>query len=196
MRSWVVRLSSCPHRTPLHSPSAMARHALRSHEFKVLLRLLQRDPAVRVGSHRDLRRFPHGVHYLLRTGIPWQDLPRRFGHGNSLSRSATQLDGVGCGRGGSPHWRWCGRAGSRCGARSGRAVFLELQRLPPPRKGGPHDERGVTMSARSTTTLAVARWRPSASCSSSSTPRASTRALGSPTACPWLGRLEFQPTLR
>ena len=64
----------------------MARHALRTHEFKVLLRLLQQDPAVRVGSHRDLRRFLHGVHYLLRTGIPWRDLPRRFGHWNSLFR--------------------------------------------------------------------------------------------------------------
>ncbi len=86
MRSLVVRLSSCPRRTPLHSPSAMARHALRPHEFKVLLRLRQQDPAVRVGSHRDLRRFRHGVHSLLRTGIPWRDLPRRFGHGNSLFR--------------------------------------------------------------------------------------------------------------
>ena len=84
--SLVVRLSSCPHRTLLHSPSAMARHALRTHEFKVLLRLLQQDPAVRVGSHRDLRRFLHGVHYLLRTGIPWRDLPPRFGHWNSLFR--------------------------------------------------------------------------------------------------------------
>jgi len=64
----------------------MARHALRTHEFKVLLRLLQRDPAVRVGSHRDFRRFLHGVHYLLRTEIPWRDLPRRFGHWNSLFR--------------------------------------------------------------------------------------------------------------
>ncbi|MXZ25083.1 MAG: transposase [Caldilineaceae bacterium SB0665_bin_21] len=86
MRSWVVKLSSCPHRIPLHSPSAMARHALCTHEFKVLLRLLQQDPAVRVGSHRDLRRFLHGVHYLLHTGIPWRDLPRRFGHWNSLFR--------------------------------------------------------------------------------------------------------------
>ena len=64
----------------------MARHALRTHEFKVLLRLLQQDPAVHVGSHRDLRRFLHGVHYLLRTGIPWRDLPRCFGHWNSLFR--------------------------------------------------------------------------------------------------------------
>lgn len=64
----------------------MARHALRSVEFKVLLRLLQQDPAVRVGSPTGLRRFLHGVHYLLRTGIPWRDLPGRFGHWNSVFR--------------------------------------------------------------------------------------------------------------
>ncbi len=45
----------------------MARHALRTLDFKVFLRLLQQDPAVRVGSSTDLRRFLHGVHYLLRT---------------------------------------------------------------------------------------------------------------------------------
>ena len=84
MRLLVVKLSSVLCRIPFHSPSAMVRHALRSHEFKILLRLLQRDLAVRVGSHRDLRRFLHGVHYLLRTGIPWRDLPGRFGQWNSL----------------------------------------------------------------------------------------------------------------
>ncbi|MCE2467670.1 MAG: transposase [Caldilineaceae bacterium] len=69
----------------------MARPALRTHEFEVLLRLLQQDQAVRVGSHRDLHRFLHGVPYLLRTGIPWRDLPRRFEHGNSLFRRWCQI---------------------------------------------------------------------------------------------------------
>ncbi len=64
----------------------MARHALRTVEFKVRLRLLQQDPVVRMGSPTALRRFLHGVHYLLRTGIPWRDLPRRFGHWNSIFR--------------------------------------------------------------------------------------------------------------
>ena len=45
----------------------MARHALCTHEFAVLL---HQDSAVHVGSHRELRRFGHGVHYLLRTGLP------------------------------------------------------------------------------------------------------------------------------
>lgn len=64
----------------------MARHALRTVEFKVLLRLLRQAPAVRVGSPTEFRRFLHGVHYFLRTGIPRRDLPRRFGHWNSIFR--------------------------------------------------------------------------------------------------------------
>lgn len=81
MRSLVARLSSFPCRNPFRSCSTIALHALHPHKFKVLLRLLQWDPAVRVGSHRDLRRFLHWVHNFLRKGIPWRDLPRRFGHG-------------------------------------------------------------------------------------------------------------------
>ena len=80
-------------------PSAMARHALRVHEFKVLLRLLPQDPAVRVGSHWDLRRFLHGVHYLLRTGLPWRDLLRCFGHGHDLFRRDRHWCQVGSGSG-------------------------------------------------------------------------------------------------
>ena len=77
----------------------MARHALCTHEFKVLLHLLYQDPAVRVGSHRELRRFLHGIHHLLRTEIPWRDLPRHFGHGNSLFRRCRRRP-RGCSRGG------------------------------------------------------------------------------------------------
>lgn len=49
---------------------------------KVLLRWLRQASAVRVGAPTARRRFRHGVHYLLRTGLPWRDLPRRFGHWN------------------------------------------------------------------------------------------------------------------
>ena len=48
----------------------MARHALHNPECKSLLRLPKEDPAVRVGSHRDLRRFRPGVHYCPVHGEP------------------------------------------------------------------------------------------------------------------------------
>ena len=41
---------------------------------------------VRTGPPTDLHRFLHGVVYLMRTGIPWQDLTPRFGHWNSVFR--------------------------------------------------------------------------------------------------------------
>ena len=40
----------------------------------------------RDGHPGDVRRFLHGVVYLVRTGIPWRDLPPRFGHWNSVFR--------------------------------------------------------------------------------------------------------------
>ncbi|MCY4519278.1 MAG: IS5 family transposase [Caldilineaceae bacterium] len=64
----------------------MARHTLRNVEFQAMCRHLRRDPRVRVGHPGDLRRFLHGVVYLVRTGIPWRDLPPRFGHWNSVFR--------------------------------------------------------------------------------------------------------------
>ena len=64
----------------------MSRHTLRHVEFQALYRHLRRDPKVRAGPPDDLRRFLHGVVYLVRTGIPWRDLPPRFGHWNSVFR--------------------------------------------------------------------------------------------------------------
>ena len=71
---------------PLHGPSAMSRHTLRNVEFQALYRYLRRDPKGRTGPPDDLRRFLHGVVYLVRTGIPWRDLPSRFGHWNRVFR--------------------------------------------------------------------------------------------------------------
>ena len=60
----------------------MSCYALRNVEFQPLYRHLLRDPKVRTGHHRCL----HGVVYLVRTGIPWRELPPRFGHWNSVCR--------------------------------------------------------------------------------------------------------------
>lgn len=52
---------------------------------------LRLDPQVRVGQPANFRRFLHGVLYLRCTGIPWRDLPTRFGYWHSVFRR---------------HWRW------------------------------------------------------------------------------------------
>ena len=42
------------------------------------------DSQVRTGLPDHLRRFLHGIVYLMRTDILWRDLPDRFGHWNSV----------------------------------------------------------------------------------------------------------------
>ena len=64
----------------------MSRHTLRNVEFQAMYRHLRRDPQVRTGHPDHLRLFLNGVVYLVRTGIPWRDLPARFGHWNSVFR--------------------------------------------------------------------------------------------------------------
>ena len=68
------------------SAVSVARHALCTNEFKIRLRLQQQDPAVRVGSHTNLRRFLQESTTSCHTGIPWRDLSCCFGHGHSIIR--------------------------------------------------------------------------------------------------------------
>lgn len=56
----------------------MARHELNDEQWRYVEQLLVR--ARGRGRHcRDLRRIVNGVLWLLRTGAPWRDLPRRYG---------------------------------------------------------------------------------------------------------------------
>src|ERR687891_1909138 len=48
--------------------------------------LLPGQPGQHGGVARDNRRFIDAVLYVARTGIPWEDLPERFGNWNSVWR--------------------------------------------------------------------------------------------------------------
>lgn len=64
----------------------LKRHELSEAQWKAICALLpgkQGDPG-RTGE--DNRRFVNAVLYVARTGIPWRDLPERFGPWNSVWR--------------------------------------------------------------------------------------------------------------
>ena len=60
----------------------MCRHTLRNVECQAL----RQDSKVHTDPPTDLHCFLHGVVYLVHTGIPWRDLPPRFGHWNRVFR--------------------------------------------------------------------------------------------------------------
>ena len=59
----------------------LARHAVTDDEWDRITRLLPT-----AGPRTDTRRFVDAVLFLARTGIPWRDLPERFGHWNTQWR--------------------------------------------------------------------------------------------------------------
>jgi putative transposase len=64
----------------------LKRHELSESQWGVIRVLIpgkESDPG-RTGD--DNRRFVNAVLYVARTGIPWRDLPERFGHWNSVWR--------------------------------------------------------------------------------------------------------------
>lgn len=74
----------------------MSHHTPRNVEFQALYRHLCQAPQVRTGLPDHLHLFLNGVVYLVRTGIPWRDLPARFGPWNSVFRRGCQNSKVRC----------------------------------------------------------------------------------------------------
>ena len=59
----------------------LARHAISDDDWNRLVPLLPRR-----GPEGDRRRFVDAVLYVAKTGIPWRDLPERFGNWNAVWR--------------------------------------------------------------------------------------------------------------
>lgn len=57
----------------------MRRHALRDDQWQRIEHLLPGCEGHVGGTAKDNRRFVKAVLYRFRTGIPWRDLPERFG---------------------------------------------------------------------------------------------------------------------
>ena len=62
------------------------RHAISDADWARIEHLLPGRPGQHGGVARDNRRFIDAVLYVARTGIPWEDLPERFGNWNSQWR--------------------------------------------------------------------------------------------------------------
>jgi transposase len=62
------------------------RHAISDDDWDRIKDLLPGRPGQHGGAARDNRLFIDAVLYVARTGIPWEDLPERFGKSNSVWR--------------------------------------------------------------------------------------------------------------
>ena len=64
----------------------MPRHAISDADWDRIKHLLPGRPGQHGGVAKDNRLFIDAVLYVARTGIPWEDLPARFGNWNSQWR--------------------------------------------------------------------------------------------------------------
>ncbi len=64
----------------------MRRHELSGRQWAVLAPLLDAHCRKQGGSSETNRLFINAVLWRVRTGIPWRDLPERFGSWNSVAR--------------------------------------------------------------------------------------------------------------
>src|SRR5262245_42054997 len=64
----------------------LPRHAISDTDWDRIKELLPGRPGQHGGVARDNQRFLDAVLYVARTGIPWEDLPARFGKWNSQWR--------------------------------------------------------------------------------------------------------------
>src|SRR5262245_17622180 len=64
----------------------LARHAISDADWDRIKGLLPGQRGQHGGVARDNRRFLDAVLYVARTGVPWADLPQRFGKWNSVWR--------------------------------------------------------------------------------------------------------------
>jgi transposase len=62
------------------------RHEISDADWDRIKGLLPGQPGQHGGLAEDNRRFVNAVLYVARTGIPWRDLPERYGHWNSQWR--------------------------------------------------------------------------------------------------------------
>ena len=64
----------------------MRRHELTDHEWSLIEPQTRGQAGKRGVTGRDNRLFVTAVFYRTRTGIPWRDLPARFGQWNTVAR--------------------------------------------------------------------------------------------------------------
>jgi len=60
--------------------------------WQKLYTFLQRHPRAYAGQEQECRRFIEGVHWILRTGAQWRELPDRYGKWNSVFKRFARWD--------------------------------------------------------------------------------------------------------
>ena len=62
----------------------MSAKKISDHQWREILAFLRKHPRVYVGNQANCRRFVEGVHWILRTGAQWRELPERYGKWNAV----------------------------------------------------------------------------------------------------------------
>jgi len=57
---------------------------IREDQFAQIFKFLRQCPGVYAGKKADCYRFLAGVHWVMRTGAQWRELPERYGNWNSV----------------------------------------------------------------------------------------------------------------
>ncbi len=60
------------------------RNRLNKEQKTKIIKFLRSHPRVYVGNEAACGRFLDGVHWMVRTGAQWRELPQRYGHWNSV----------------------------------------------------------------------------------------------------------------
>ncbi len=62
----------------------MSTNKITDHQWQKLYAFLQGHPRAYAGQEKECRRFVEAVHWILRTGAQWRELPDRYGKWNSV----------------------------------------------------------------------------------------------------------------
>lgn len=57
---------------------------IRDDQWSKIYKFLRQCPGVYAGKEADCRRFIDGVHWIMRTGAQWRELPEKYGNWNSV----------------------------------------------------------------------------------------------------------------
>jgi putative transposase len=57
---------------------------IRDDQWSKIYKFLRQYPGVYAGKEADCQRFINGVHWIMRTGAQWRELPEKYGSWNSV----------------------------------------------------------------------------------------------------------------
>ena len=63
---------------------------IRDDQWSKIYKFLRQCPGVYAGKEAECQRFIEGVHWVMRTGAQWRELPERYGKWNSVNKQVTR----------------------------------------------------------------------------------------------------------